>query len=180
MAAEAVLYHVSTFPSPPRFPVPNVNMSSDCANYGSVNGSSCACPVGFGGATCSQPACGGNIFQGTSRSLTPLSNGANGTSFANITAAGCSCQDGWTGTSCNVCQTSQACQSGFSSVSQVSAGSLPFGASPTPDGQNSTLVCNNAPRVYAAGEMSCQVNVRSFALHVISCQTHFAPCRTLR
>ncbi|KAK7688928.1 hypothetical protein QCA50_007619 [Cerrena zonata] len=131
---------------------------SGCANYGSQNGSSCACPVGFGGSTCSQPACGGNIFQGTSRSLTPLSNGSNGTSFANLTAAGCSCEDGWTGTGCNVCQTAQACQSGFSSVSQVSAGSLPLGASPVPTGQNSTLVCNNAPKVYAAGEMSCQVN----------------------
>ena len=156
-------------------------MSSGCSNYGSQNGSSCACPVGFGGSTCSQPACGGTIFQGTNRSLTPLTNGANGTSFANLTAAGCSCESGWGGVGCNVCQTAQACQSGFSSVSQVSPGSLPLGASPVPTGQNDTLVCNNSPRVYASGEMSCQVNVRSFHFCVIFLPNlaHFALYRTL-
>ncbi|KAI0081441.1 hypothetical protein K474DRAFT_1656588 [Panus rudis PR-1116 ss-1] len=124
--------------------------TTTCENYGIVNGSSCACPVGFGGSTCSQPACGGNIFQGTSRSLVPQSN-------LNLTAAGCSCQDGWTGTGCNVCQTSNACQSGFSAVSQGSSGSSVAGL-PDSTGQNNTLACNTAPRVYASGQMSCQVN----------------------
>ncbi|CAL1703348.1 unnamed protein product [Somion occarium] len=126
-------------------------MSSTCTNYGSVNGSSCACPVGFGGSTCSQPACGGNIFQGTSRPLVSL---PSGNSFPNLTAAGCSCEDGWTGTGCNVCQTANACQAGFSSVIQSSGSSIP-GSLPT--GQNDTLVCNTAPKVYAVGAMSCQV-----------------------
>ena len=110
-----------------------------------------------------------------------LLNCTNGTSFANLTAAGCSCESGWGGVGCNVCQTAQACQSGFSSVSQVSPGSLPLGASPVPTGQNDTLVCNNSPRVYASGEMSCQVNVRSFYLCVISMSSlaHFALYRTL-
>ncbi len=125
-----------------------VDMSVSCENYGTPNGTTCACPPGFGGSTCSQPACGGTIFQGSGRSL------ANGSPSANLTSSGCSCDDGWTGTGCNVCQTAKACQSGFASV-RGSAGSL-TGAD---TGQNNTIVCNAAPRVYAAGEMSCNVQV---------------------
>ncbi|PIL30681.1 ATP-binding cassette transporter [Ganoderma sinense ZZ0214-1] len=121
-------------------------MSGSCENYGTANGTACACPPGFGGSTCSQPSCGGTIFQGSGRSL------ANGSPFANLTSSGCSCEDGWTGTGCNVCQTAKACQSGFASV-RGSAGSL-TGAD---TGQNNTIVCNAVPRVYAAGEMSCAV-----------------------
>ena len=124
------------------------DMSGSCENYGTPNGTSCTCPPGFGGSTCSQPACGGTIFQGSGRSL------ANGSPFANLTSSGCSCEDGWTGTGCNVCQTAKACQSGFASVAGT-AGSL-TGAS---TGQNNTIVCNDVPRVYAAGEMSCDVQV---------------------
>ncbi|KAI0700493.1 hypothetical protein C8T65DRAFT_657534 [Cerioporus squamosus] len=119
-------------------------MSGNCENYGTPNGTSCACPPGFGGSTCSQPACGGNIFQGSGRSL------ASGSPFANLTS--CSCDDGWTGTGCNVCQTAKACQAGFSSVAGT-VGSL-TGADTE---QNNTLICNAKARVYAAGEMSCQV-----------------------
>ncbi|KAI0781449.1 hypothetical protein BD413DRAFT_30589 [Trametes elegans] len=108
-----------------------------CENYGTQNGSSCACPPGFGGPTCSQPACGGTIFQGSSRSL------ASG-SPANLTS--CACEDGWTGTGCNVCKTAQACQAGFMSVRGTS-GDLTGSNS----GQNNTLVCSTTPRVYAAG-----------------------------
>ncbi|KAI1791502.1 ABC transporter [Ganoderma leucocontextum] len=121
-------------------------MSGSCENYGTPNGTACACPPGFGGSTCSQPACGGTIFQGSARSL------ANGSPFANLTSSSCSCEDGWTGTGCNVCQTAKACQSGFASV-RGAAGSL-TGAD---TGQNNTIVCNAASRVYAAGEMSCNV-----------------------
>ena len=127
-----------------------------CENYGVPNGTSCACPVGFGGASCSQPACGGTIFEGSSRPL------ASGSPFANLTS--CSCEDGWTGTGCNVCQTSKACQTGFSSVSGTST-SLTGADS----GQNDTIVCSVAPRVYAVGEMSCQVQVSLFAEASDSC-----------
>ncbi|KAI0333180.1 hypothetical protein GY45DRAFT_1320127 [Cubamyces sp. BRFM 1775] len=117
---------------------------SSCENYGTPNGSGCTCPPGFGGSTCSQPACGGTIFQGSSRPL------ASGSPFANLTS--CSCEDGWTGTGCNVCQTAKACQSGFASVEGTS-GSL----TGVDTGQNNTLVCSTTPRVYAGGEMSCAV-----------------------
>ncbi|KAH8100236.1 ABC transporter [Cristinia sonorae] len=126
-------------------------MATSCENYGVVNGSTCACPVGVGGSTCSQPACGGTIFQGSSRSLVPLPSNAN--TLANITAASCSCESGWKGTGCNVCQTASACQSGFAAVSGSSSSTPNI-----PTGQvNETMVCNTAPRIYAAGSMSCDV-----------------------
>ncbi|KAH9935820.1 ABC transporter [Amylocystis lapponica] len=120
-----------------------------CENYGVPNGSACDCPTGFGGPSCALPGCGGNIFQGSSRSLAPASSSG---SFSNLTA--CSCEDGWVGTGCNVCQTANACQSAFSSTgsNQGVDGSLTGSGD-----QNITLVCSVAPRVYAAGQMSCEV-----------------------
>lgn len=71
-----------------------VGAQSGCENYGVANGSSCACPAGFGGATCSLPGCGGDIFQGSSRSLAQASSSS---SLANLTSSSCSCEDGWGG-----------------------------------------------------------------------------------
>ncbi|KAF5386697.1 hypothetical protein D9615_001976 [Tricholomella constricta] len=127
-------------------------MAQTCENYGSQNGSSCSCPTGFGGPTCSQIACGGNIFQGSQRPLTPN----NSNSFANITEAGCSCEQGWIGTACNVCQTSGACQSAFSASGK--APTTPDVISGSQGGQNDTIVCNTSPRVWAGSQMSCRVN----------------------
>lgn len=119
-----------------------------CENYGVVNGASCDCPPGFGGSTCAQPACGGNIFQGSGRSLAPLS-------FANL--SGCACENGWTGTGCNVCQSANACQSAYVNTGGANAG---IASSGTEAGENNTLTCNVTPRVYAASQMSCEVVVR--------------------
>ncbi|KAI0263756.1 hypothetical protein BC834DRAFT_924835 [Gloeopeniophorella convolvens] len=122
-----------------------------CENYGvPTNSSACACPPGFGGATCSAPACGGDLFQGTQRSLV---SGATATSFGNLTASACNCPAGWTGTGCNVCQAPTVCQSAFSAAGGDSGGTI----TPENDGFNDTLTCNTAPRVWAAGEMSCSV-----------------------
>ncbi|KAF8968306.1 hypothetical protein BDZ97DRAFT_1974236 [Flammula alnicola] len=118
-----------------------------CDNYGVQNGTSCVCPTGFGGSTCAQPGCGGTIFQGAQRPLAALSG-----SFANLTAAGCACESGWTGTGCNVCQTASACQSAFGAVGTVSA------TTATSDTQgNETMVCNSEARVWASSQMSCRV-----------------------
>ncbi|TFY53547.1 hypothetical protein EVG20_g10067, partial [Dentipellis fragilis] len=135
----------------------SVNGQVTCENDGvPANSSACFCPPGFGGPTCSSPACGGDIFQNTQR---PLVTGSSATSFGNLTLSGCSCETGWTGTGCNVCQSPSVCQSAFSAnggnTSSTSAGA--DGLSGTA-GLNDTLTCNTAPRVWASGEMSCQVS----------------------
>ena len=123
--------------------------AQSCENYGTLNGSSCICPTGFGGSTCSEPGCGGNIFEGSSRNL------ASGST--NLTSSSCACESGWGGFGCNICQTSQACQTGFID----SGGSLSALAAGMP-GSNTTLVCNNQVKVAAAGQMSCSVIVRPY------------------
>lgn len=128
--------------------------AQSCENYGFQNGSSCSCPTGFGGSTCSQPACGGDIFQGSQRSLTPVSSG----SFANLTDAGCTCESDWTGTGCNVCASANACQSAYSRSGHASSDPESISSMPG-SGLNNTMTCNTSPRIWAGGQMSCQVNV---------------------
>ncbi|KAH9034004.1 hypothetical protein EDB83DRAFT_2417076 [Lactarius deliciosus] len=84
---------------------------------------------------------------GAQRSLV---SGASATSFGNVSASACACPDGWTGTGCNVCQAPTVCQSSFS-------GNTTSGVIPAQSSLNNTLTCNTAPRVFAAGEMSCAV-----------------------
>lgn len=138
-----------------------------CENYGVSFDSSCSCPPGLGGSTCSSPACGGNIFQGTQRNLI---SGSTATSFGNLTSSGCSCQDGWTGTGCNVCQGATSCQSAFAAANGTSSSlssSSGLGGLDGSEGLNSTLTCNTQPQVWAAGEMSCQVIVRARAFFIL-------------
>lgn len=121
-----------------------------CENYGTVNGNSCSCPTGFGGSTCSLPGCHGTIFEGAQREFAS----ATGSDAANLTTAGCSCEQGWIGTGCNVCHTASACQTAFAATG---SGSPDVGM--VNDPQNNTMVCNTEPRVWAGGQMSCQVIV---------------------
>ena len=133
------------------FPI-SVRAQVICENYGvPINTSACACPPGFGGSTCSAPACGGNIFQATQR---PLVSGASDTSYGNLST--CTCPAGWSGIGCNVCQAPTVCQSSFNAASSSTGGSNTL----QPNALNGTLTCNTSPRVYAAGEMSCAVIVR--------------------
>ncbi|KAF7359175.1 Abc transporter [Mycena sanguinolenta] len=123
-----------------------VNAQASCANYGTQNGSSCSCPTGFGNSTCATPACGGDIFQGSHRALAPQGNVSDST---------CSCEAGWGGLGCNVCTTSTACQTAYSASGSAPSTTQQISGSQT--GQNSSLTCNTAARVYAASQMSCQV-----------------------
>ncbi|KAJ4475603.1 hypothetical protein J3R30DRAFT_3294740 [Lentinula aciculospora] len=125
--------------------------SQNCENFGQLNGTSCDCPTGTGGSTCSELACGGNIFEGSQRPLTSTSSSGG---FANLTSSGCSCQSGWTGTACTVCESASACQSAANSLGN-SDSSL---TGDDGDGQNNTLVCNTTPKVWASSQMSCSVN----------------------
>lgn len=103
--------------------------------------SSCSCPPGFGGNTCSLPGCGDDIFYGTRRNLSqPLSS----TTYSNLTASGCSCTNGWTGVGCNLCTSDSVCQNAF----DIS------GATPS-----QRLGCNTEARVFASGMASCGIEV---------------------
>ncbi|KAG1819763.1 uncharacterized protein BJ212DRAFT_1342871 [Suillus subaureus] len=127
-----------------------------CMNYGETspsNTSSCLCPPGFGGATCAQPGCGGTIFDGSNRSLAQPSTSSSG--FANLTASDCTCESGWGGVGCNVCTTSSACQVAYAAVNGNASATSGLDG---PTGLNDTMVCNTAPTVWAASELSCQVN----------------------
>lgn len=143
-------------------------LAQSCQNYGLLQGSTCLCPPGFGGSDCSSLACGGTIFQGSSRPTTP--------SPGNLTSAGCTCQDGWAGVGCNVCTSYSACQSGYVSQNPTSGN----GVTGSDLGQNSTLVCNSAPRVWAAGQMSCSVTVESLYLRPIHRMNLICICRIQR
>ncbi|KAJ7118876.1 hypothetical protein C8R44DRAFT_789504 [Mycena epipterygia] len=127
-----------------------VNAQSLCDNYGVQNGSACLCPPGFGGSTCASPGCGGDIFQGSHRALAPQQG-----AFPNVTDATCTCEAGWGGTGCNVCLTSSACQTGYTASGNAPSSAQSIAGSQA--GQNNTLTCNSAARVYAASQMSCQV-----------------------
>ncbi|KAH7928164.1 hypothetical protein BV22DRAFT_1083525 [Leucogyrophana mollusca] len=128
---------------------PALIYAQSCSNYGvESSSSSCLCPPGFGGSTCAEPGCGGTIFDGSNR---PLAQASSSGGFPNLTASGCTCESGWAGTGCNVCTSSAACQSGYA---KISGSTTPTGET----GVNDTMVCNTAPTVYAAGELSCQVN----------------------
>ncbi|KAJ7063611.1 hypothetical protein C8F01DRAFT_1133693 [Mycena amicta] len=122
---------------------------SSCVNGGVQNGTDCSCPTGFGGSTCSTPACGGDIFQGSIRALTT----SQSRGFPNISS--CACETGWEGTGCNVCSTGVACQAAFTASGRAPNANQSIAGSVS--GQNDTLTCNAKPRVYASSQMSCQV-----------------------
>lgn len=124
-------------------------LAQSCQNYGISQGSGCLCPPGFGGSDCASPACGGTMFQGSNRKTA--------SAFGNLTSAGCTCQDGWAGVGCDVCTSSAACQSGYVSQNPTNGN----GVTGSDVGQNDTIVCNTAARVWAAGQMSCSVIVES-------------------
>ena len=167
-----------------------------CDNFGTSNGNGCSCPVGFGGADCSLPACGGDLFQGTTvRSLShskllrwlirhvqrPVAQPSPGGSYASVT--GCTCEAGWTGTGCNGTFLSK--KRVFDAWIEVflpkvcttdAACQTGFTqAGPHSDffrrqSENTTIVCYTGLRVFSGAQMSCKVNV-----FISSCAT-FSVC----
>ncbi|KAG9318077.1 hypothetical protein JVU11DRAFT_142 [Chiua virens] len=85
--------------------------------------------------------------------IVPSQHAESSGGFPNLTASDCSCTNGWTGEGCNVCTSASACQAAYAAVNGNSSSSI----SQT-SGVNDTLVCNTSPTVFAASELSCQVN----------------------
>ncbi|EJU05788.1 hypothetical protein DACRYDRAFT_20168 [Dacryopinax primogenitus] len=134
-------------------------LSQSCEQYALPQTSTtCLCPPGFSGPTCSFPSCGGNLFQGSTRAS---AQPAQGQQYSNLTSSGCTCQSGWGGEGCNVCLSAGACQSGFwaSNFNTTVGQSTPdlSGVSPDQTG-NQTITCSADSRVYTSAEMSCDVN----------------------
>ena len=125
-----------------------------CENSGipqidsSGNATSCSCPPGFGGPTCSLPGCGDDIFYGGRRNFSQPDSSQSplGTAYSNITASSCNCSNGWSGIGCNVCTTDTACQNALDI-----AGNDP----------HQTVGCYARPMVLASGLASCGIEVCS-------------------
>lgn len=81
---------------PPCF---NCNLDSfPCMQYGNCTKASghCHCPTGFGAEDCSVPLCGSPVDE---RAREPRGSDSKD----------CTCDKGWDGIVCNVCQTNEAC-----------------------------------------------------------------------
>ncbi|KAJ1968395.1 (ABC) transporter [Dispira parvispora] len=67
-----------------------------CSNYANCSEFSgrCDCPVGFGGDDCAEPVCG-SLADGNQRKVRQGDT--------------CSCEPGWQGINCNVCQSDKVC-----------------------------------------------------------------------
>ncbi|KAF9081053.1 hypothetical protein BGX29_000341, partial [Mortierella sp. GBA35] len=102
-----------------------------CLNNGvcSVN-KVCKCKPGFGGQDCSLLTCGSPLQEISERQTVPTGQSCT------------SCDEGFGGFNCNVCQTNDGCNSRPSR-------SGPFGSEP--------MVCNKKPEVFYNSYMTCGV-----------------------
>ncbi|KAG0316959.1 hypothetical protein BGZ99_006571 [Dissophora globulifera] len=102
-----------------------------CLNGGNCENKVCKCAAGFGGGDCSLLACGSPLIDPSLR--TTVASGTNCTT----------CDDGFGGFNCNVCETDAGCQSKPPSRTSF------FG--------NEDMVCNKKPEVFYDAYMSCAV-----------------------
>ncbi|KAF9936023.1 hypothetical protein BGZ67_002753 [Mortierella alpina] len=102
-----------------------------CLNNGVCQGNVCKCMPGFGGSDCGLLSCG-----------SPLTDSSQRPTVAS--GAGCStCDDGFGGLNCNVCQTNAGCQAKPPSRFSLLG--------------NENLVCNKKPEVFYNAFMACPV-----------------------
>ncbi|CAO3564493.1 unnamed protein product [Mortierella alpina] len=102
-----------------------------CLNYGVCQGNVCKCMPGFGGTDCGLLSCG-----------SPLTDPSQRPTVAS--GVGCStCDDGFGGLNCNVCQTNAGCQAKPPSRFSLLG--------------NENLVCNKKPEVFQNAFMACPV-----------------------
>ncbi|KAJ3241698.1 hypothetical protein HDU81_011022 [Chytriomyces hyalinus] len=102
-----------------------------CFNYGTCGTSSvCNCPSGFGGRDCLQPLCGSAVKDNQVRPILPPGKSS------------CSCDDGFTGPTCGVCQSDSVCPQATSSGISVSV----------------NQVCNKSPVAWTKQDAFCSLD----------------------
>ncbi|KAJ3249108.1 hypothetical protein HDU78_007070 [Chytriomyces hyalinus] len=102
-----------------------------CFNYGTCGTSSvCNCPSGFGGRDCLHPLCGSALKDNSIRPILPSGQST------------CSCDDGFTGPTCGVCQSDSVCPQATSSGISVSV----------------NQVCNKSPVSWTKQDAYCSLN----------------------
>ncbi|PLW11728.1 hypothetical protein PCANC_17312 [Puccinia coronata f. sp. avenae] len=112
----------------------------------------CICYPGITNAPdCNQLACGNPYQNVTSRA--PVNStlaGASGTS-----GCGGQCTPGFVGSNCNICQNTDTCHQGISSVSSSGSGQTPFGLSAV---ATRDVICSNEPIAYTANFGECLID----------------------
>ncbi|EGG11574.1 uncharacterized protein MELLADRAFT_74086 [Melampsora larici-populina 98AG31] len=111
-------------------------------------GSNCVCLPGFTNSPeCNTLACGNPFVDASKRpALIPSSAGSGGSK-----GCGNQCTTGFTGTSCNICTSSDACQAGISSLSSGSQKASPL-TSATQD-----MICSNEPSAFGVNFGQCDI-----------------------
>ncbi|KAF9432002.1 hypothetical protein BGZ76_011422 [Entomortierella beljakovae] len=113
--------------------VPEYNCATSpkgCLNNGQCNSGKCKCLAGFGGSDCGQLACGSPLKDPLLRPTVPI----NGTCAT--------CDDGYSGINCNVCQNDNACTAASPRKSFF---------------DDEKMVCNKKPNVFLNTYMNCAV-----------------------
>ncbi|KAG0197462.1 hypothetical protein BGX28_009059 [Mortierella sp. GBA30] len=120
--------------SPPTC-IPQYDCSSSpkgCLNNGLCEGKTCKCMPGFGGADCALLSCGSPLTDPSQRPTVPSGTGCS------------TCDNGFGGLNCNVCQTDAGCQAKPPSRTSFLG--------------NENMVCNKKPEVFYNSFMSCAVH----------------------
>ncbi|BGP19648.1 hypothetical protein JCM10213v2_007744 [Rhodosporidiobolus nylandii] len=94
--------------------------AQSCSNYGTALGNgTCACPPGTGGNNCEFLTCDDPL-------LAPSARATFDAALSSNASQGCTrqCSEGFTGPTCNVCQTSEACVAGMGGDGRGAASGL--------------------------------------------------------
>ncbi|KAF9416956.1 hypothetical protein BGZ76_004573, partial [Entomortierella beljakovae] len=102
-----------------------------CLNSGVCQGSTCKCMPGFGGNDCSLLACGSPLIEASQRPTADKGDSCK------------TCDDGFAGFNCNVCQSDAGCQSRAASRTSLLG--------------SENMVCNKKSEVFYNSYMNCAV-----------------------
>ncbi|KAG0233627.1 hypothetical protein BGX31_004800, partial [Mortierella sp. GBA43] len=108
-----------------------------CLNNGVCSGTQCKCTPGFGGNDCGLLSCGSPLIDPSQRPTAPANTKCT------------TCEDGFGGFNCNVCQTNAGCTSKPPSRSSFLG--------------TESMECNKKPEVFYNAFMTCAVNTPELA-----------------